>query len=98
MRDPLRQRWIPPLGRGDDDVVGHLPVFPEAATQAGRNPDEMEITVYACPPDKEFVQRYADAGITRGVFGPPPPGRDVVLGFLDMLAPSAGARLISEEV
>ncbi len=46
----------------------------------------MEITVYACPPDKELVQRYADAGITRVVFGAPPAKREVVLGFLDRLA------------
>ncbi len=78
--------WIPLLGRGDDDIVGHLPAFREAATQAGRNPDEMEITVYAWPPAKELVQRYTDAGITRVVFGVPPAGRDVVLGFLDVLA------------
>jgi probable F420-dependent oxidoreductase len=78
--------WIPLIGRGDDDIVQNLSAFREAAVEAGRNPDEMEITVYACPPDKELVQRYADAGITRVVFGAPPVGRDVVLGFLDTLA------------
>jgi probable F420-dependent oxidoreductase len=78
--------WIPLLGRGDDDIVDHLPAFREAATEAGRNPDDIEITIYACPPDKDMVQRYADAGISRVVFGVPPAGSDVVLGFLDKLA------------
>jgi probable F420-dependent oxidoreductase len=78
--------WIPLLGRGDDDVVDHLPAFRKAAQEAGRNPDDIEISVYACPPDKELVQRYADAGITRVVFGVPPAASDVVLPFLDKLA------------
>ena len=77
--------WIPLLGRGDDDITEHLPAFREAAVEAGRNPDEIEITLYACPPDKDTVQRYADAGITRVVFGAPPAERDIVLGYLDRL-------------
>lgn len=78
--------WIALLGRGDDDILNRLSAFREAATEAGRNPDEMEVTIYACPPEKDLVQRYADAGITRVVFGTPPANRDVVLGFLDTLA------------
>jgi hypothetical protein len=35
---------------------------------------------------KDLVQRCADVGITRIVFGTPPVGRDVALGFLDRLA------------
>ena len=77
---------IPLLGRGDDDILNHLPAFRDAAIEAGRDPDELEITIYACPPDKELVQRYADAGITRVVFGTPPASKDIVLGFLDRLA------------
>jgi probable F420-dependent oxidoreductase len=78
--------WIPLLGRGDDDVVAHLPAFRAAAVEAGRDPDEIEISVYACPPDKELVQRYADAGIHRVVFGLPPAKSEGVLGYLDKLA------------
>jgi probable F420-dependent oxidoreductase len=77
--------WIPIAGR-DDDVVAHLPAFREAAREAGRDPESMEVSVYGCPPDKERVQRYADAGIDRVVFGLPPAGRDVVLGLLDRIA------------
>jgi probable F420-dependent oxidoreductase len=77
--------WIPLLGRGDDDILNHLPAFREAAIEAGRDPDTIEVTIYACPPDKELVQRYADAGISRVVFGVPPANRDIVLGFLDRL-------------
>ena len=77
--------WIPLLGRGDDDILKHLPGFREAAKEAGRNPDDIEVTVYGCPADKNLVQRYADAGITRVVFGVPPAGSDAVLGYLDQL-------------
>jgi len=78
--------WIPIAGRGDDDVVDHLPKFREAASAAGRDPDGMEVTVYACPPDKDHVARYRDAGIQRVVFGVPPADRDTVVGVLDRLA------------
>jgi probable F420-dependent oxidoreductase len=78
--------WIPLLGRGDDDVLKHMPAFREAAKEAGRNPDDIEVSVYACPPDKERIQRYADAGISRVVLGVPPAGSEAVLPYLDHLA------------
>jgi probable F420-dependent oxidoreductase len=83
--------WIPIAGRGDDDPVEHLPAFRRAALDAGRDPDALEVTVYACPPDADLVQRYRDAGIHRVVFGLPPADRETVLGGLDRLAALAGA-------
>ena len=83
--------WIPLAGRGDDDVVKHLDAFREAALEAGRNPEEIEISVYACPPDKDIVRRYKDAGIQRVVMGVPPADRDVVLRVLDPIASLASA-------
>ena len=83
--------WIPLVGRGDDDVVKHLDAFREAAREAGRNPEEIEISVYACPPDKDLVRRYKDAGIQRVVMGVPPADRDVVLQVLDPIASLASA-------
>jgi hypothetical protein len=78
--------WIPLMGRGDDDVVKHLPAFREAAAAAGRDPDVLEVSLYACPPDKDIVQRYRDAGLSRVIFGLPPAPSDVVLPVLDRLA------------
>ena len=63
-----------------------MDAFRDAATEAGRNPEEMEVSVFAVPPDQEAVQRYADAGISRVVFGMPPAGREQLLPFLDQLA------------
>lgn len=77
--------WIPLLGRGDDDVARHMTAFRRAAGDAGRDPDSMEVSVYACPPDAELVDRCAEAGISRMVFRLPTEGSDGVLRFLDRL-------------
>jgi alkanesulfonate monooxygenase SsuD/methylene tetrahydromethanopterin reductase-like flavin-dependent oxidoreductase (luciferase family) len=76
---------MPLLGRGDDDVASHMPAFRRAAEDAGRDPDSLEVTVYACPPDPELARRCAEAGISRMVFRLPSEGSDSVLRFLDRL-------------
>jgi probable F420-dependent oxidoreductase len=93
MRRALRygDGWIPLAGRGDDDVVAHLPALREQAAAAGRDPAALEVSVYACPPDKDVLQRYRDAGIHRVVLGAPPADRDTVLGILDRIASLAEA-------
>lgn len=83
--------WIPISGRGDDDVAKHVPAFRREAAAAGRDPESLELSIYACPPDKDAAARYRDAGATRVVFGLPPAGRDVVLGALDKLAAVASS-------
>ncbi len=82
--------WIPIAGR-DDDPVDHLDAFRAAAREAGRDPESLEVTIYACPPDKELVQRYRDAGIHRVVFGLPPVDRATLLPFLENVAGLASA-------
>jgi probable F420-dependent oxidoreductase len=77
--------WMPLLGRGDDDVAKHMSSFRRAAEDAGRDPDAMEVTVYACPPDPDLVNRCAEAGIARMVFRLPSEGSDRVLRVLDRL-------------
>jgi probable F420-dependent oxidoreductase len=77
--------WIPLLGRGDDDVARHMTAFRRAAEAAGRDPDALEVSVYACPPDPDLVNRCAAAGISRMVFRLPSEGSDGVFRFLDRL-------------
>jgi probable F420-dependent oxidoreductase len=77
--------WIPLLGRGDDDVAKHMTAFRRGADAAGRDPDSLEVSVYACPPDPELASRCAAAGVSRMVFRAPSEGRDGVLRFLDGL-------------
>jgi probable F420-dependent oxidoreductase len=75
--------WMPLLGRGDDDVPRHMASFQEAAANAGRDPASLEVTLYACPPDKALLDRCAAAGVSRAVFRAPSAGGDEVLRFLD---------------
>jgi probable F420-dependent oxidoreductase len=82
--------WMPIPGRGFDPI-DVLPEFRRLAEEAGRDPDDLEITVFGLPPDASRVKRYAEAGIDRVVFGLPPAGEDVVLPLLDRLAGLAGA-------
>ena len=77
--------WIPLRGRGDDDVAKHMTAFRQAAEGAGRDPDSLEVTLYACPPDAGLVERCAEAGVSRVVFRLPGEGSDGVKRFLDRL-------------
>ena len=78
--------WIPIGGRDGEDICDHLPRVEQALEEAGRRDDDFEVSVFGMGPDKELVQRYAEGGISRVVFGAPPAGRDVVLPYLDKLA------------
>ena len=66
-----------------DDVLGHLDNFRSAAKQAGRDPDEMDLTVFGAAPDPDGIRRFRDAGVRRCIFFLPPRGRDDVLPILD---------------
>jgi probable F420-dependent oxidoreductase len=83
--------WIPILGRGGDDLAALAPRFRAAATEAGRNPDTLEISAYGCPPEKDVLTRLRDAGFSRAIFFLPPAKEDVLLPLLDRQAELAGA-------
>ncbi len=83
--------WIPLAGR-DGDVLEHMPAFREAALAAGRDPDSLEVTLYACPADADAIRRYRDAGLSRVVFGLPPSGESDVLRLLDTQAAIANGK------
>ena len=75
--------WIPIGGRDEEDPASHMDDFRKACEEAGRDPASIEVTIYGCPADKDVVARYADAGISRVVFGVPPAPADKVLPILD---------------
>ncbi len=77
--------WIPIGGRDGIDFTEHVADLRKAAEQAGRNPDEMEVSIFAAPPEKDFVERCEAAGVSRITFGIPPAGPDVLLPWLDNL-------------
>jgi probable F420-dependent oxidoreductase len=73
--------WIPV---GDaEGALRRMPDFLEMAKEAGRDPAEIEVSIYYCPPEPELLKRMRDAGIARAVFGVPSEPREKVLPLLD---------------
>ncbi len=58
----------------------------KAFTEAGRDPDELEITIFYAKPDSELLAEFRNLGVARAIFSLPPAGRDVVIPKLDELA------------
>jgi probable F420-dependent oxidoreductase len=79
--------WFPLMGRGDTDFPRHVRALREAAAQAGRDPDAIEVSIGYAPPDAATLEDYAQAGITRAVFALPTADRDATLRTLDELQP-----------
>ena len=77
--------WTPISGRGPDPIAS-LPEFRELAREAGRDPTELEVTIFGQRPDEPELRRCADAGVSRVVFGLPPAARDEILPLLDRCA------------
>ena len=75
--------WMPIHGR--DSIVEQLPALREMATDAGHDPDEIEVTIYGCPALADVIEHYRDAGVHRLVFGLPPQERDATLARLDAM-------------
>lgn len=78
--------WIPIAGRGEFDPAAWLVARDEECEKAGRDPSEVEVSVYGAPHDGALVEKARALGVDRLVFGLPPDGADVVLPLLDELA------------
>ena len=57
--------WVPLMGQDENDPVALMPKLREAAAEAGRDADTIEVSIFFCPPDSDTIKRLADAGITR---------------------------------
>jgi probable F420-dependent oxidoreductase len=79
--------WMPIHGRDEIDPAR----FRALAEDAGRDPRELEISVYGAPADASELAKLRDRGVHRAVFGLPPAPRDEILPLLD-----ARAKLQSE--
>jgi len=88
MRRALRygDGWIPILGRGDGDVLQHLPALRAEAATLGRSLERFEVSLYGVPPDGEKLRAFRDAGISRAVLFLPPAPKDEVVRLLDAYA------------
>lgn len=81
--------WIP-VGM-PELVLAKLPEFRRLAEEAGRDPADLEVSIYAAPTDAAALVRLRDAGIARAVFFVPSSSREQVLPLLDELAITARA-------
>jgi probable F420-dependent oxidoreductase len=77
--------WMPIGGRGLD-ALEILPRFRQMVAEAGRNPDDMPMSVFGAPQNAERLQRYRDAGVDRAIFMLPTAARDQTLKNLDACA------------
>jgi probable F420-dependent oxidoreductase len=72
--------WIPLAEQG----TPHMDAIRAAASAAGRDATELDVSVTAPPVTREALTRYRDEGVTRAIlFLDPPCGRDDVLPRLD---------------
>jgi probable F420-dependent oxidoreductase len=76
--------WMPINGRGS--MLDELGVLAEECAKNDRDVSEIELSLYAAPPDADEAKRHEDAGVHRFVFGLPPMGEDKLLPILDNYA------------
>jgi probable F420-dependent oxidoreductase len=79
--------WIPQAARGGySEIADMIPEFRKMATEAGRDPKSIEITVWFPKQDPELMKRYEDLGVARVVFNLDSEKADKVLPVIDSLA------------
>jgi probable F420-dependent oxidoreductase len=79
--------WIPQASRGGYGEIAELiPRFREMATEAGRDPSKIEITVWFPKRDLDLMKRYQDLGVARVVFNLESEKADKILPVIDSWA------------
>jgi probable F420-dependent oxidoreductase len=79
--------WIPQAARGGYSEIAELiPEFRKMATEAGRNPDEIAITVWFPRRELDLMKRYADLGVERVVFNVESQTADKALPVIEEIA------------
>jgi probable F420-dependent oxidoreductase len=78
--------WIPQAARGGySEIADMIPEFRKMATEAGRDPKSIEITVWFPKQDPDLMKRYEDLGVARVVFNLESEKADKVLPVIDNL-------------
>jgi probable F420-dependent oxidoreductase len=76
--------WIPQASRGAySEIADMIPEFRKMATEAGRDPKSIEITVWFPKKDADLMKRYQDLGVSRVVFNTESEKADTVLPVID---------------
>jgi probable F420-dependent oxidoreductase len=79
--------WLPHARRpAYGDVLGKFAEFRKMATEAGRDPATLPITVYGVADDLDLIKRYRDADTARLIVEVPSAKADEVLPVLDRWA------------
>ncbi|HYP36800.1 MAG TPA: LLM class F420-dependent oxidoreductase [Stellaceae bacterium] len=79
--------WVPNASRPTySDVTEFLPQFRQMATEAGRDPATIPITIFGGPENPDRVKRYRDQGVARVVTMLPSAPAAEVLPILDRWA------------
>ncbi len=79
--------WVPNASRPQyTDVTEYLPEFRRMATDAGRDPASVPVTIFGAPEDPDRLKRYRDQGIARVVVTLPSAPADEILPALDRWA------------
>jgi probable F420-dependent oxidoreductase len=81
--------WLP-RPRGFDPVRG-IERLRRMASEKGRDPASLSVTVFAAPPEAAILESYAKAGIHGALLAIPDVSRDEILRQLDQWAPLAKA-------
>ncbi len=80
------QGWIPIPGRGEGTLADQIAAMRVMAEEAGRDPDEIEVSIYFAPADPETLIEYAEAGVHRVAFDLPSVDGAEALAALDAAA------------
>jgi probable F420-dependent oxidoreductase len=79
--------WIPQASRGSySEIADMIPEFRKMATEAGRDPKSIDITVWFPKHDKDLMKRYQDLGVSRVVFNVESEKSDTILPVIDSWA------------
>jgi len=75
--------WMPVGGAGLSDAI---PELRRVVSEAGRDPDQLEIVPFGSLPDPGKLEHFAEIGVTETIFRVPSAGADEVLPILDRWA------------
>jgi len=84
--------WLPILARETGNFLDRVGELRDLARSVKRDPDSIEISIYACPADETLLREFARGGIARVIFALPSEPRDKLVPLLDRYA-SLGSKV-----
>ena len=75
--------WIPIPGRGEGTIADQIASMREMAEKAGRDPEEIEVSIYFAAADPAMITEFAEAGVHRLAFDLPSVAGQEAIDALD---------------